>query len=102
MTRISPVIKLASSLPRNSIDFATSDGELSKFIRGTSWAASERKLRFYCSVYFWLSFFVRAAVNVTPGATAFTLTPWKEVSRAEVLTNILSIAIEVEKIIEPG
>jgi hypothetical protein len=45
---------------------------------------------------------MRAAVIVTPGATALTLTPWNEVSRAEVLTNMLSIAIEVEKIIEPG
>jgi hypothetical protein len=48
------------------------------------------------------SFFIRDALIVTPGATAFILTPWNEVSRAVVFTNILSIAIEVEKMMEPG
>ena len=45
---------------------------------------------------------MRAALIVTPGATAFILTPWKDVSSAVVLTNMFSIAIDVEKIIYPG
>jgi hypothetical protein len=41
-------------------------------------------------------------VFVTPGATALHRTPKNEVSRAVVSTSMLTIAIEVEKIIEPG
>ena len=39
---------------------------------------------------------------VTPGATAFILTPKYETSRAVVFTNILSIAMDVEYMIWPG
>jgi hypothetical protein len=39
---------------------------------------------------------------VTPGATALTLMPKNEVSRAVHLTSILSIDMEVEKITDPG
>ena len=39
---------------------------------------------------------------MTPGATALTLTPLKAVSKAAHLTSMLSIDIDVEKIIEPG
>jgi hypothetical protein len=41
-------------------------------------------------------------VLVTPGATALTLIPLKEVSNAAHFTSIFNIAIEVEYIIEPG
>ena len=39
---------------------------------------------------------------VTPGATALHLTPKKEVSRAVVSTSMFTIAIDVEKIMDPG
>ena len=39
---------------------------------------------------------------VTPAATAFTLMPKNEVSRDAHFTSIFNIAIDVEKIVEPG
>lgn len=102
ITKISPVMKLASSLPRKSMVFATSPGWFNRFRRGTSWADSSKKVRFYCSVKFIDSFFIRAALIVTPGATAFILTPWNDVSRAVVFTNMFNMAMEVEKMIYPG
>ena len=61
-----------------------------------------RKVRFWASVKPRDSFFILAAVFVTPGATAFTRIPKKDVSKAVDSTNIFTIAMEVEKIIEPG
>lgn len=39
---------------------------------------------------------------MTPGATALTLMPRNEVSSAVVSTSMFNIAIEVDRIIEPG
>lgn len=43
-----------------------------------------------------------ALVLVTPGATAFTLIPEKDVSNAVHLTSILSIDIDVDNIADPA
>ena len=39
---------------------------------------------------------------VTPAATAFTLIPWKDVSSDTHFTSMFSIAIDVEKMVDPG
>ena len=92
----------ASSEANQSIDFATSFGMFIWLSRGTSWAASTRNVLFYPSFKLSDSFFCLAEVAVTPAATALILIPWKAVSKAEHLTSILSIDIDVEYITDPG
>jgi len=65
-------------------------------LSGTSCDASFIKAVFYPSVKPRDSFLVLALVLVTPGATALTLTPKNDVSRAAHFTSMLSIAIDVE------
>lgn len=45
---------------------------------------------------------MRACVLVTPGATALTRMPKNDVSKAVVSTSMLSMAIDVLKMIDPG
>lgn len=59
-------------------------------------------MRFYPSVKPRESFFILDPEDITPGATALTLMPRNEVSSAVVSTSMFNIAIEVDRIIEPG